>query len=225
MKKVISLAVMAMLAVSASAQLASDMSATDIDAPGSYNLVGVSYDNLRLSGKNYDFGNDKSWGLNGFGVEYTHGFSLSSSLPMYLEAGFKFNIGYGSKSIDEDYDDYSYKIKMQMMRLNVPVSYAWRFNVGDGMAVTPYAGLDFRFNVLGRIKANDDEWMSVFNEDDMGEDETWNRFQLGWHIGVGFNYKHLYVGVNYGTDFINAFKYKKSSVSSGNLGITLGYTF
>ena len=60
----------------------------------------------------------------------------------------------------------------------------------------------------------------------MGDkDYTWNRFQLGWHVGVGFNYKALYLGVNYGTDFINAYKHKKSHVSSGNLAVTVGYCF
>ena len=50
MKKFISTAVMAALAISASAQLASDMSMSETDAPGSYNLLGVSYDNTHLRG-------------------------------------------------------------------------------------------------------------------------------------------------------------------------------
>lgn len=228
MKKFISTAVMAALAISASAQLASDMSMSETDAPGSYNLLGVSYDNTNLSGKNFEFNDKKSMGLNGFAVEYIHGFGLSSTNPMYLELGAKFNMGFGSNT------DEGYELKMQMMRLSVPVSYAWRFGLGDGMALTPYAGIDFRFNVLGRvneIEPNGDEsgWNSVFSKDDMGEDDTWNRFQLGWHVGARFEYSRVFLGVSYGTDFIKAFKYdeegEKCHVTTGNLAVTVGYRF
>ncbi len=228
MKKLISLAVMATLAISASAQLASDMSMSETDAPRGYNLVSVSYDNTNLSGKHYDFNGKESMGLNGFGLEYTRGFGLSRSLPMYLEAGLKFNMGFGSVT------DEGYELKMQMMRLSIPVSYAWRFGVGEGMAVTPYAGIDFRFNLTGKAKEIDpdgeeSDWYSVFDKDDMGEDGTWNRFQLGWHIGARFEYNRITLGVSYGTDFIKAFKYDedgdKSHVSTGNLAVSLGYRF
>lgn len=230
MKKVISLAIIAVSAMSVSAQLASDMSLSEIDAPGSYNLVGVSYDNTDLSGKNYTFNGKESMGLNGFGVEYTHGFGLTRSLPMYLEAGLKFNMGFGSNADD------GVKVKMQMARLSVPVSYAWRFGFGDGMAFTPYAGIDFRFNAIGRLKAensdgDESDWMSVFDKEDMGgEDETWNRFQLGWHVGARFEYSSLFIGLNYGTDFIKAYndtddEGDKYHVSTGNFAVTVGFRF
>lgn len=230
MKKIISLAIIAASAMSVSAQLASDMSLSEIDAPSSYNLVGISYDNTNLSGKNYIFNGKESMGLNGFGVEYTHGFGLSRSLPMYLEAGLKFNMGFGSNTDDGD------KLKMQMMRLSVPVSYAWRFGFGDGMAFSPYAGIDFRFNAVGKLKVensagNETEWVSVFDKDDMGgEDDTWNRFQMGWHIGARFEYSRVFLGVSYGTDFIKAYNYEdedgdKYNVGTGNLAVTVGLRF
>ncbi len=41
-----------------------------------------------------------------------------------------------------------------------------------------------------------------------GSEYTWNRFQMGWQIGVGFQYKPFYLGVQYGTDFIHAYSHK-----------------
>ncbi len=60
-----------------------------------------------------------------------------------------------------------------------------------------------------------------------------NRFQMGWQIGVGFEYQKYYLGVQYGTDFIPAYSHKfeydgatsKPKVNSQALKISLGYTF
>jgi len=236
MKKFITLAAVCGLAFSASAQLASDMDLKTLDAPSSYNLVGISYDNTSLNGKNYEFGdNDKSLGLNGFGLEYVHGFSVSSTLPMYVEAGLKFSMGFGSKSEKEN--RYEWKESYQMMRLSIPVSYAYRFNIGDGMSLTPYAGLDFRFNLTAKGKyeetydgdTDEGDWVSFFDEDKVGKDDTWNRFQMGWHIGARFEYSRIFLGVNYGTDFLKLYNYDESDgkahINTGNLAVTVGYRF
>ena len=80
------------------------------------------------------------------------------------------------------------------------------------------------------------DWVSVFDsaEDAMdGDDNTWNRFQMGWHVGVGFQYKPIYLGVQYGTDFIPAYSHKYTydgesetyKINTGNLKVTLGYVF
>lgn len=230
MKKILLFGAMAALAFSASAQRANDADASWMGdgQPSSYNLIGVSYDNTHLGF--HDGDDSEGLGLNGFGLEYTHGFGLSSAYPMYLELGFKWNMGFGSKSYDDDYE--SEKIKYQMMRLDVPVSYAWRFIVSDSFSVTPYTGLDFRFNAMGKTRSeyNDNgdsyktDWANLFDKDDMG-DETWNRFQMGWHVGVRAEYSRAFLGVSYGTDFIHAYKDGDYHVSTGNLAVTLGYRF
>ncbi len=237
MKRILFFSAMAAVALVASAQRANDSDSWMGDShPSSYNLVGVSYDNTSLNGKNYEFTEDhKSMSLNGFGLEYTRGFGLSSVNPMYLEAGIKLNMGFGSKSYEDVYD--SEKVSVQMMRLSVPVSFAWRFAAGDNIAITPYAGIDFRINVMGRAKSEEEyngqkheyDWVNIFDEDEIGEDDTWNRFQMGWHIGVRAEYSRAFLGISYGTDFIKAYSYNdedfKSHVSTGNLAVTLGYRF
>ena len=52
-------------------------------------------------------------------------------------------------------------------------------------------------------------------------DDPWKRVQVGWQIGVGFNYKKLYVGVAYGSDFSEITKKAKLSFTT----IRLGYNF
>ncbi len=50
---------------------------------------------------------------------------------------------------------------------------------------------------------------------------TWKHFQMGWHIGAGLNYKALYLGLSYGTDFTEICKKTKTS----NFAVSVGYNF
>lgn len=224
MKKLFMLAAACGMFLSASAQHATEMEVNSYETNSGYNIIGLSYDYTSLSGKNFEFAENKSMGLNGFGVEYIHGFSLSSTTPLFLELGAKLNMGFGKAT---EPDDSEYFVKVQNLRVNIPVSLAYRYSIGSNMAITPFVGLDFRVNVLNRANI-DDEWYSLFDKDEVG-DETWNRFQMGWHLGARFEYKKVSLAVSGGTDFIKAFSYKeddyKSHVSTGNLAVTIGYRF
>ncbi|MDE6782593.1 MAG: hypothetical protein K2J17_02600, partial [Paramuribaculum sp.] len=100
-------------------------------------------------------------------------------------------------------------------------------------------GLNFKLNLATRFKEaledgddgsdDDTDWVSVFDKDEMGEDGTWNRFQMGWHVGVGVQYSKIHLGLQYGTDFISAFSYSeggyKPAINTGNFKMTLSYCF
>ncbi len=229
-----------------------------------YNRVGISYDNT-----NYGF-NDlmkldqemDGFSTNGVGINYIHGFSLSSSLPMFIETGLNFNIGFGSKNIGNKEEEDGFwmqkKYKFQNINLQVPVNFVYRFNATEDFSISPYVGLNFKLNLASKFKTQIDhnlpdeimgeldeediewiegKWCNLFSDskENMGDkDLTWNRFQMGWHVGVGFQYKPFYLGVQYGTDFIPAYKHKFDfegypsetyKVNTGNLKITLGYCF
>lgn len=92
------------------------------------------------------------------------------------------------------------------------------------------------FYELKDLGYEEPDWVNVYSdsEENMGDgDYTWNRFQMGWQIGVGFEYQKYYLGVQYGTDFIPAYSHKfewdggssKPKINSQALKISLGYTF
>lgn len=229
MKKLFILAAACGMFLSASAQHATEMEVNYFESNSGYNIIGLSYDYTSLNGKNFSFADNESMSLNGFGVEYIHGFSLSSSTPLFLELGAKINMGFGKATDPEYKEDYA---KVQMLRVNVPVSLAYRYAFGSNMAITPFVGIDFRVNALARVNDGDEYgWYSLFDKEEVGEDDTWNRFQMGWHLGARFEYEKFSLAVSGGTDFIKAFSYKddedgyKSHVSTGNLAVTLGYRF
>lgn len=212
----------AFIAISAPAfaQFANSGSSSSSTDTEDYNRVSITYNNIDLSPDGGD-----GFGLNGVGVDYIHGFSLSSELPLFIETGAKFTAAFHSESLDDGYEDFD--MKYTFMSLAVPVNVAYKFAIGEDMSIQPYAGLNFKFNVVGKIKASydgDSESWSVFDKDDMDELEmgdTWKRFQLGWHIGAGLNYKQFYVGLSYGTDFIKIAK----KTNTGTFAVGVGYNF
>lgn len=211
-----------------------------------YNRISLSYDNTHWGANDkaegYFMGED-GMSLNGFGLEYIHGFSLSKKLPMFIETGLKIQFGAGSVSEYDEKEEYEVILKAQQFSFCVPVNYTYKFNIGNKLSIAPYLGLNFRIHAMTRMKYDvkfDDEeeqdwfdeeyeddlkWFSVYDKDKMGKDGRWNRFQMGWQIGVGLNVKSFYVGLQYGTDFIKEYKYKKQGINSGNLAVKVGYNF
>lgn len=231
-----------------------------------YNELGLSY----TMGKYTDAGDDEYWDDdvtgNGLSIKYIHGFSVSKSLPMFVETGLNLSFGFGSTDLSDGYDDkYDGDInkKWQFAHLSIPVNFAYRFNVSETVAIKPFIGLNLKFNLLGRYKTaisgdykdyiddliddykkytgekkdysdfGYDTWHNLFSKDEekgMGDkDSTWNRFQMGWHIGVDFQFNKFFIGLNYGTDFIPAFKYDKNKadvkINSQTFNLGIGVLF
>lgn len=181
-----------------------------------YNQVGVSYELETWSYKYLDKPD-----LNGFGIGYIHGFSLSKTTPVYLETGLKMTMGFWS----ETYKDGRYKEELDLtkMSFSVPVNVAYKFNFADGkMGLSPYLGINLKLNALAKMKfteGDESESISLFDKDEM--DDPASRFQCGWHIGARFNYGSILLGLEYGTDFNRFFKEN----NTGTFGVTLGYQF
>lgn len=212
-----------------------------------YNRVALSYDYTGLSfNKDYDvFDTNKSetLGTNGFDLNYTHGFGVANN--MFVEAGANIDFLFGSHS-DEGYGEKE-TLKFQNINLQVPVNFVYRFNITDGVSIDPYVGINFKLHFSERYKTEYEDledpeynetskWVSVFDDgqDAMdGKDYTWNRFQMGWQVGVGLNYERYYLGVQVGTDFIPAYSHNfkedgynsKPKVNTTNVKVSLGYTF
>ncbi len=237
--------------------LAGVMAVAGSAAAQDYNRVSISYDNTHYGyNKDYkadldDDDADPNFATNGFGLNYIHGFSLSKSLPMFLEVGGNVNFNFYGKTEGLSFygENYDYKSQFQNINLQIPVNFTWRFNVVEDFTIAPYVGLNFKLHFVSKMREyvdgdwddqeEEDEakaWTNLFSsdKDNMGsKDNTWNRFQMGWHVGVNFQYTKWNLGVQYGTDFIPAYSHKfedegwswKPAVNTGNLKLSLGYTF
>lgn len=95
------------------------------------------------------------------------------------------------------------------------------------MSLLPYAGLTFRYNISGQRKyefddsyRDEDEKLNIFDDEDMGKEGVYKRFQIGWQIGLNarFNDK-FFIGVGYGSDFSEICKKAKIHTTSISLGV------
>lgn len=210
-----------------------------------YNLAGLSY-GLDHYGYNKEWGKDASddnFLLHGVGVHYLHGFGLGKN--MFLETGVAFNSAFGTRKSDTNV--YSpgeqgtisitgkRETTYRSLSFNVPVSYVIEIPLSEKVSFNPFAGIDFRFNCMMKGKECFDETatltipgepVQVFNTSSKGSysnmlKDDWNVFQLGWHVGIGFDVWKLNLRASYGTYFIPAYsrdeegKYLSSSSRSG----------
>ena len=189
-----------------------------------YSRVSVSYNPLKVK---FDVEGASDVKMNGFSAGYTYGLNILKTAPLFVEFGA--NVMYASgKDSESDGDYWSYEQKYNTLALNVPVSLSYKFSFADKMSLSPFVGVNFRGVLLasgeytetydGESNSMD---MNYFDEDEVGEDGKWKRVQVGWQIGVGFNYKKLYVGVAYGSDLSEITKKAKLSFTT----ISLGYNF
>lgn len=202
----------------------------------SYNRIGISYNNTQLSMGGEMKDELDNFSLNGVGIDYVHGFVLSKTMPMFIETGANVNFNFGNSGEVKQGSDY-FKSVVQNFNIQVPVNYVYRFGITDDFSIAPYAGLNFKLHLLLRERAEwkidgskgNGDWENFFSKDDMGEDGTFNRFQMGWQIGANFQYSCVSLGVQYGTDFIPFYHFSqngyKASVNTGNLKLILGYNF
>lgn len=225
MKKLcIAIALIAAGATVASAQKSAkssfELPKFELNTADSYNRVAVSYDLTSISDVDY------SCSLNGIGLNYIHGFSVAKD--MFVEAGVNLNYQVGSVRNSD----------LTFSALQIPVNFVYRFdNLIDGVTLSPYVGLNFKYNVLGeaknKIKDSESEGsdtteqtVNLFDSKDMGGDDyTFNRFQPGWHVGVGAHYGKIYAGVQWGMDFRSLCSQGENDLRTSNLKLSVGYSF
>ena len=227
MKKLFVFAIMAMFTLATQAQIVSSRSSriTTTGSVGDYavgNYDGWSTIYLQWNPSSFSQEIGSSESFTGFSVGFNHAFSLTQSIPLYVEAGI---------GVQYSFWDGTYlripDCKIKLLSAKVPVSLMYKFDIPNStISIVPNAGLDMRFNILGKLKNDDlNVTLDLFDKDDMkyGDvDISWNRFQIGWHVGVNFMFNNQFlVGASYGTDFSEIAK--NSKVHTGS--ITLGYCF
>lgn len=222
MKKILILAAASLLALGAT-------------AGENYGRIGVGYDKWHQSSK-YMNGSD----YNGFYVDWTFvGIPVVENLPLCVEAGIRFNYEYNKSEVNKT--DY----KTTFMTVGIPVNLTYRFEIANsGVRISPYAGINFKVHALGEQKYTVEEphtttigagtrfettttstikskkTINIFDKDKNGGIK-YNRFQMGWQVGVNLEFKKFYVSFGYGTDFIKI----AENINTSNLTVGIGFSY
>ena len=204
-----------------------------------YSRIYVGYNPTKIKWEDYQSEFEKLFPLkHGISLGYIYGANIVDSLPLYVEFGGNFQYSFGKDEYEGDYE--SYKFKLNMYSLNVPVNLAFRFGFNDNkVEITPYLGLNFRVNLAGNMKLeyeieedyygesySDSTDIKLFDDSDeeMGVN-AFKRFQVGFNVGVNFAFSGFNIGVGYTTDFN---KICNDDDLGGKLGVTtisVGFAF
>lgn len=205
----------ALMAVSASASAqfvnSGGGSKTTVNSEG-WNSLMLEWNPSSFSPKHGD-----SESFTGLSLVYNNANGLTSSVPLFLEWGIGAQYSFASDFMDID------DITFSMLSAKVPFSLIYKFDIPNStISLMPNAGLDFRFNIFAKL-SNDDDSANLFDKDDMeGSSNTWNRFQVGWHIGLKARFGESFMlGAAYGSDFSEI----SDDVHIHTPSISLGFTF
>ncbi|MBP3536046.1 MAG: outer membrane beta-barrel protein [Muribaculaceae bacterium] len=185
---------------------------TTIDPTADYNRATLMYQHRSFDGT----------GTNGFELGYIHGFSLSKTVPLFFQTGLKLDMGFSSD--DADVSGVKVTGKLKTMSLNVPLDLSYKLVFGESKtaAFVPYAGFNLKLNTMGKMTAKASYSGVSASESTSLFDAGMKHFQIGWHIGLGLQINKVFVGADFGTDFI---KIADGGNHTPTFHIGLGYTF
>ena len=176
--------------------------------------VRLSYNNYTLDERGIEYD-----AIPGFEFGFVKAFSISQIHPLFLEAGASFVYTTGDIFSEDGLD-----LSLSMFSLNVPFNVGYKVTLGDNISLFPYAGLSLKGHLSGDMEMSyygESETANIFDEDEMGDDGVFKRFQIGWQIGATLNIDKFNVGLSYGTDFMEISK----NVDTKTFKVSLGINF
>lgn len=211
MKKLLSLLVFALFAITASAQITWNAKVGGGISTCIYS-EGADWDNkIHPVGKI------------GVGMEYplSSNFSLMPSAEIAYK-GAKW--GYDHSFVIEDIPFEGHlRTVIDIFYFQIPVLGAYRFNLSDHMNLVAKAGPYFAFGFAGNVKNSEDSFNvsnGVFSEEVGGK-----RFEVGLDFGIDFEFKRYVVGAEYEFGLTPIVKEYGESVRNSAIYVTVGYKF
>ncbi len=148
--------------------------------------------------------------INSLALGYTRG--IEFTIPfLYMEAGIN-----GVWAFQKEYG-----AKFNMISVDVPLSFGCKLNVGNDNWIIPLLGLNAKCHIWGNMSYEGNSW-NIFSENDM-DYLKFNRFHLGWHVGVRGIIDKVTAAITYGTDFTKLNDSAEEKVHQ--FTISLGYRF
>lgn len=243
MRKILTIMIVALLSVamSASAQFVTTGHKSSVIQPV---MPNKGWNSLYLEwnpSSSYDDGD--SWNFTGFSVGYNHSFSLSHSMPFYLETGLGFQ--YSFFNDDNTYDNWKNSFRKWFLSAKIPVNLIYAFQIpNSAIILLPYVGLglrsDFYYNSKETIKniGNNIAYCGINNESNVafapGEEKTVDsnssfnidNLQIGCQVGIkALIGKHFLVGASYHHDIVCISHGVSFKVGYKGGDINIGYVF
>ena len=115
---------------------------------------------------------------------------------------------------------YSYdgeEIKLNANKLEIPLTFGYKYNVNDDIAVDARIGGFANYDVFGKYKEKYDGEEESCN---LGDLDGYDRFSAGIQFGIGVWYQKLNLNITYQNGLV-----KQNDCKEKNWMISLGYAF
>lgn len=214
--------------VNSSASGTTRKTAATTNAVSAFSTFDFTYSPFTLKSE-YD-GDDETEDMNAVSLNWAKAQSVSTAYPVYLQYGV--GLQYAWQTDSEKEDSYSYKSTTSFLTAKIPVNLMYCLNVPNTqLSVLPYAGLNLQGHILGQTKVtvsydgdSESESMSFFDKDDM-DDETFNRFVVGWQIGAKLAFNDFVLGIGYEGPVSNLYKEDDFKINYSLINISIGVKF
>lgn len=116
-------------------------------------------------------------------------------------------------------DDEGYEEKLNANKLEIPITFGYKYNVNDDIAIDARIGGFANYDVFGKWKEKDDydgEEVSL----NLGDMDDYDRFSAGIQFGIGVWYQKLNFNITYQNGLV-----KQGEAKEKNWMISLGYAF
>lgn len=111
------------------------------------------------------------------------------------------------------YGEGDYEAKMNANKLEIPVTFGYKYGVNDDIAIDARIGGFANYDVFGKYKEGDESC-------NLGDMEDYDRFSAGIQFGVGVWYQKLNLNITYQNGLV-----KQNESKEKNWMISLGYAF
>lgn len=211
MKKVLLIAVCAVLSLTASAQRATSQSSSffsteKADQPITFGVrVGGN-----LSTMTGDIDDVKS--RFGFNVGVSVDIPLLQSL--YLQTGL-----YASQ---KGFKGDGYDLKANPLYLEIPILASYRYNFSDATQLQVNFGPYMAYGISGKLKSSEED--EKF-ETDFFDDNAAKKFDAGLQVGAGVTVSKFYIGCAYQFGLTNISDMDEVDMKNSNFMFNIGYNF
>ena len=117
------------------------------------------------------------------------------------------------------------------MSIGLPVNIGYKFQTNGNIAISPYAGLTPKVNIISQEYRDRDVSRKTINFFD--DDRGGQRFQIGCQIEVGMDINKFHVGIGYYSDILPILKLEESgsyeefeyTLKNSSIRLTVGVNF
>ena len=216
MKRFMTLALVAIATLTATAQTYSGSSFYDRENPmGTGSMyygfrIGPTFSTVNSDDANLDGGNSQI----GLTLGAVMGFQLSDDIPLFLETGLSYTEKGGKKTLTGK------KMTYDLNYLEIPILVKYIYDIDGHFSVQPLFGGYLSYGISGKIK-NFGERQAL----DSFSDTTFKRFDGGLRIGCGVGYDLFYADLSYDIGLSNICHDTFDTSHNGCLYLNFGVNF